>query len=61
MGESLAIQAQEKAMLKMESMQMKQELMMAQQEIQNLKSKRWLRRNQQTTLNIKLTDFKSLL
>ena len=30
MGESLAIQAQEKAMLKMEVMEMKQELMMAQ-------------------------------
>ncbi len=40
MGEALAKQAQEKAMLKMENMQMKQEMMMAQQEISTLKSKR---------------------
>ena len=32
MGESLAMQAQEKAMLKMENMNMKNELMMTQQE-----------------------------
>jgi len=40
MGEALAKQAQEKAMLKMENMQMQGELQMAQQEIKALKSKR---------------------
>ena len=40
MGESLGLQAQDKAMLKMENMQMKQEMYAAQQEIKTLKNKR---------------------